>query len=195
MILVTVGHYRTGSVFTCRGAFTFFPIGIAGRKYLLNVWNFGIETSNKIKSGEKEFVKDGAILKPPLLLTIGVIAVVILIIVLPVISYMFIMNKPMIEITSYHVPSQYQTNSRVDVKITLYNFGHQEAEADKIQVAIEGSSAGRLSWEGPDIGMMKSETESFDVSPPGRLKNIVVYYDGEKVAEQEIEGLWIPTYG
>jgi len=195
MILVTAGLYRTGCVFTCIGAFTAFPIGIAGRRSLFALWNFGYETKDMIKSGERSFIKDGMVIKPPLPLSIGVIALVVLLILAPVVSYMFIMNRPMIQITSYHVPSQYNTPGSVEVKVTLYSFGHQTAEGEKIQVKIEGSGAGMLDWGEGDLGTMSSKTGRFSVQTSGRLSNIVVYYDGEKVDEQEIEGLWIPTYG
>ncbi len=195
MILVTAGLYRTGCVFTCIGAFTAFPIGIAGRKSLLALWNFSYETRDMIKNGERAFIRDGMIIKPPLPLSIGVLLLAVLLILAPVVSYLFIMNEPMIEITSYHVPNQYSAPGNVIVEVTLYSYGHQKAEGDKIQVKVEGSDAGMLDWEEGDLGTMNSKTGDFNIHTSGRLDKIVLYYDGEKLDEQEIEGLWIPTYG
>jgi hypothetical protein len=193
MIMVSTGMYRVGCVFTCIGAYTCFPIGIAGRKYLMRVWNFGIQTKEMIKNGEKKFIKDGMVVKPPLPMTIGIIVIIVVLLLAPVFSYIFIMNKPMIHISSYHVPSQYSIEGRVEVKVTLYNYGHQTANGEKIQILIEGSGAGKLNWGEGDLGTMNSEMDRFNIQSSGRLEKIVVYYDGEKVAEQEIEGLWMRT--
>ncbi len=195
MVLVTSGFYKTGTIFTCIGAFTAFPIGISGRKYLGGMWEVGKETKERIKGGEKKFVKEGMVMRPPLPLKIGVIALVILILVLPVVTYVMVMNKPMLKITSYHVPDEYSTRSPVDVKVSLYNYGHQAALGDKMEIKIGGSTEGRMAWEAGDIGLMGSKTDSFRVHAASSLSKVVLFYDGEKVAEQEIEGFWVPTYG
>lgn len=195
MIMVSAGMYRTGVFFMGIGAFTLFPIGLAEMKVFSKIWNFGKENSFKIKNGEKTFRKDGVVIKTPIALMIGVIIIAVVLIIAPVASYAAIMNKPMLRISSYDVPSRYEVSQNVKVGVTLYNYGHQKAEADKIEVRISGSGAGPLQWKEKDIGMMESVTYSFSIQTSGRLDKIVLFYDGEKVAEKEIEGLWIPSYG
>jgi hypothetical protein len=195
MIMVSAGIYRTGVFFMGIGAFTFFPVGLAEMKVFSKIWNFGTEVRFKIKNGEKTFRKDGVVIKTPTALMIGVIIISVVLIIAPVVSYAAIMNKPMLRISSYDVPSTYEVSQNVKVGVTLYNYGHQQAEADKIEVKISGSGSGTLQWKEKDIGMMESVTYSFSIPTSGRLDKIVLFYDGEKIDEMEIEGLWIPSYG
>lgn len=192
-LLLTFGIYKPGSILLFITAYTFVPIGIVGRVYLKRLWNFSNEVKSIIANGNKKFVEKGVVIKTPTPLKIAIIFVSVIIIVIPIVSYFVILNQPLLEISDYTLGDEYVLNGIVEVKLEIYNFGHETAIEDKITVTIVGSEGKNLPWEDGDIKTMESKWGSIDVFTYDPVKSIIIYYDGEKMDEQEIEGIWLRT--
>ncbi len=192
-LLITFGIYKLGSILLFISAYTCFPIGLVGRIYLKRLWNFSNEVKNIIANGNKKFIEKGVVIKAPTPLKIAIIFVSIIIIVIPIASYFVILNQPLLEISDYTLGDEYVLNGIVEVKLEIYNFGHETAIEDKITITIVGSEGKNLPWVDGDIKTMESKWGSIDVFTYDPVKSIIIYYDGEKMDEQEIEGIWLRT--
>jgi len=194
IILLLSGFFRTGVVFGILSSIVLLITIPFAWIYLTRLLSWTEFAKKERKEGNKNWKKRDIIIRPkPLHIVICILSILILLMA-PGAGFYIYHDRPLLYIVMYDAPDSYRSNTRIDIEVTVCNYGLEKAEEKDILIGIVTSgNEVKFNWTRGDIeGVSNGKMEcKFEVQ--FSLDKIVLYYKGSEVDEKEITEMYLPT--